>query len=259
MNLPHALPTLGSGARAEYQDEPYCGLGQKLALVIPTLGEAANVQVLLDRLAKSLQPLAIPYELIVVDDDSQDGIEGLVTEIAQADERVRLLVRKGVRGLAGAVIHGWANTNADVLGVMDADLQHPPELVPHLWQALARNDVVVASRYAPEGRLNNWNRFRHLISQLSIWMTLPLQRPSIRVLDPMSGFFLVRRSAIRDIRLHTQGFKILLEILVRGDIRSVKEIPFTFGQRFQGKSKASVKVGIEYLKLLAQLRKQRRK
>jgi dolichol-phosphate mannosyltransferase len=90
-------------------------------------------------------------------------------------------------------------------------------------------------------------------------MTLPLQRPSIRVLDPMSGFFLVRRSAIRDIQLHAQGFKILLEILVRGDIHSVEEIPFTFGQRFQGKSKASVKVGIEYLKLLAQLRKQRRK
>jgi dolichol-phosphate mannosyltransferase len=259
MNVPHALPTLRPGARAECQDVPKSVLGRKLALVIPTLGEAANIQVLLERIAKSLQPLAIPYELIVVDDDSQDGIEGLVTKIAQADERVRLLVRKGVRGLAGAVIHGWANSDADILGVMDADLQHPPELVPHLWHALENNDLVIASRYAPEGRRNNWNRFRHLISQISIWMTLPLQRPSIRVQDPMSGFFLVRRSAIRDIQLHTQGFKILLEILVRGDIRSVEEIPFTFGQRFQGKSKASVKVGIEYLKLLAQLRKQRRK
>jgi glycosyltransferase involved in cell wall biosynthesis len=159
MNVPHALPTLGPGARAECQDEPNSGLGRKLALVIPTLGEAANVQVLLDRLAKSLQPLAIPYELIVVDDDSQDGIERLVTKIAQADERVRLLVRKGVRGLAGAVIHGWANSDADVLGVMDADLQHPPELVPDLWHALESNDLVVASRYAPEGRRNNWNRF----------------------------------------------------------------------------------------------------
>ena len=84
--------------------------------------------------------------MIVVDDDSQDGIESLVGNVAQRDERVRLLVRRGVRGLAGAVIHGWANTDADVLGVMDADLQHPPELLPQLWQALEGNDVVVASR-----------------------------------------------------------------------------------------------------------------
>jgi dolichol-phosphate mannosyltransferase len=197
--------------------------------------------------------------LIVVDDDSQDGIEREVASIAQDDERVRLLVRKGVRGLAGAVIHGWSQSDADVLGVMDADLQHPPELLPRLWAALEGNDVVVASRYAPEGSRKNWSRFRHLISQISIWMTIPLQRSSIRVLDPMSGFFLVRRHAIRDITLHTSGFKILLEILVRGDIHSLEEIPFAFGHRYKGKSKASLKIGIEYLKLLAELRKQRRR
>jgi dolichol-phosphate mannosyltransferase len=259
MNLPNRLPTLETRAAEENRAALETGPGRKLALVIPTLREAANTQVLLERITKSLQPLAISYELIVVDDDSQDGIEPLVASVAQADERVRFLVRKGVRGLAGAVIHGWANSDADVLGVMDADLQHPPELLPQLWHALEGNDVVVASRYAPQGSRKNWSRFRHLVSQISIWMTLPLQRSSIRVQDPMSGFFLLRRNAIRDITLHTQGFKILLEILVRGDIRSVKEIPFTFGHRFKGKSKASIRVGIEYLQLLAKLRKQRRK
>jgi dolichol-phosphate mannosyltransferase len=229
----------------------------KLALVIPTLCEGDNIQVLLERIQKSLEPLNIPYELIVVDDDSRDGIEGLVKAVACKDERVRLLVRTGVRGLAGAVIHGWAHSDADILGVIDADLQHPPELLPQLWQALEGNDVVLASRYAPQGSRKNWNRFRHLISQIAIWMTLPLQRPTIRVMDPMSGFFLVRRSAIRDVTLHPTGFKILLEILVRGDIRSAKEIPFSFGHRYKGKSKAGLKVGLEYLLLLAKLRKKR--
>jgi len=229
----------------------------KLALVIPTLCEADNIQVLLERIQKSLEPLNIPYELIVVDDDSRDGIEGLVQAVACKDERIRLLVRTGVRGLAGAVIHGWAKTDADILGVIDADLQHPPELLPQLWRALEGNDVVLASRYAPQGSRNNWNRFRHLISQIAIWMTLPLQRPTIRVMDPMSGFFLVRRDAIRDLALHPTGFKILLEILVRGDIRSAKEIPFSFGHRYKGRSKAGLKVGLEYLLLLAKLRKKR--
>jgi dolichol-phosphate mannosyltransferase len=213
--------------------------------------------VLLDRLQRSLEPLAIPYELIVVDDDSQDGIDRLVQAVADRDSRVRLLVRKGVKGLAGAVIHGWTNTDADILGVIDADLQHPPELLPELWRAVATNDIAVASRYAPQGNRKNWSRFRHLISQIAIWMTLPLQRPTIRVMDPMSGFFLVHRCAIGDLTLHPAGFKILLEILVRGNIHSAKEIPFTFGHRYKGKSKASLKVGLDYLVLLARLRKQR--
>jgi dolichol-phosphate mannosyltransferase len=258
MNVPNTLPKLDPPASGEAPVVRETGPGRKLALIIPTLREAANIEALLERIAKSLQPLGIPYDVIVVDDDSQDGIESLVGSIAQCDQRVRLLVRRGVRGLAGAVIHGWANTDADVLGVMDADLQHPPELLPQLWHALEGNDVVVASRYAAQGSRKNWSRFRHLISQMSIWMTLPVQRPAIRVADPMSGFFLVRRNAIRDITLQTQGFKILLEILVRADIRRVNEVPFTFGHRFRGKSKASIKVGIQYLHLLAQLRKQRR-
>jgi dolichol-phosphate mannosyltransferase len=255
MNLT-PLSTLET-ARADPDAPPNGRRAGKLALVIPTLCEADNVQALLERIQKSLEPLNIPYELIVVDDDSRDGIEDLVQAVASKDQRVRLLVRRGVRGLAGAVIHGWANTDADVLGVIDADLQHPPELLPQLWQALHANDIVVASRYAPQGRRKNWSRFRHLISQIAIWMTLPLQRPTIRVMDPMSGFFLVRRSAIRDLTLHPAGFKILLEILVRGNIRSAKEVPFTFGHRHKGKSKAGLKVGLEYLLLLASLRRKR--
>jgi dolichol-phosphate mannosyltransferase len=234
------------------------GSSEKLTLVVPTLYEAGNLPTLLQRIRTSLDPLGVEYEVIVVDDDSRDGTEQIVQEAAVRDSRVRLLVRRGVRGLAGAVIHGWAHSDAGILGVIDADLQHPPELLPDLWRALqAGADVVVASRYAPQGSLANWSRFRHLLSQVAIWMTWPLQRPGIRVRDPMSGFFLLRRPVIDGLDLHPYGFKILLEILVRGKVQRATEVPFSFGHRQSGKSKASLKVGLDYFRLLARLSRQR--
>ena len=217
----------------------------KLAVVIPTLGEAGNLPTLLERLTSTLDPLHLAFELIVVDDDSRDGTEQIVQAAAQHDPRIRLLVRKGVRGLAGAVTYGWQHSDAAILGVMDADLQHPPELLPDLWRAIQMGaDLAIASRYAPRGNRPNWNRFRHLISHLAIWTTWPLQRTGIRVHDPMSGFFLVRREVITGLDLQPQGFKILLEILVRGNVHAVKEVPFTFGHREAGRSKAGLRVGL---------------
>jgi dolichol-phosphate mannosyltransferase len=208
----------------------------------------------MDRVRPTLDSLGIRYELIVVDDDSRDGTDEIMTDLARQDSRVRLLTRTGIRGLSGAAMHGWRNTDASVLGVMDSDLQHPPELLPQLWQALQGGaDVVVASRYVQQASRRGFNLFRHFISQLAIWMTWPLQRPGILVHDPMSGFFLVRRSCIKDITVQPQGFKILLEILVRGDIHSAVEIPFTFDRRHAGLSKASVAVAAAYMKLLARL------
>lgn len=231
----------------------------KLAIVIPTLCEAENIGELLSRLVRSLDALAIPYECLVVDDDSQDGIETLVRDLSRRDPRIRLLIRKNVRGLAGAILDGWRNTDAEILGVIDADLQHPPELLPPLWQAVqAGADVVVASRWARQGGWSNGSRSRHLISLLAVWMTWPLQKAAIRIADPMSGFFLVRRACIQNIQFETQGFKLLLEILVRGKIRSAKEIPFIFGRRRAGKSKASLQVAMAYLRLLARLWKDKR-
>jgi len=204
----------------------------KLAIVVPTLREAGNIRVLLDRIRQSLDPLGIPYEVIVVDDDSRDGIETIVQEISDSDPRVRLLVRKGERSLAGAVIYGWSQTDAEILGVIDADLQHPPELLPELWKEVERGtDIVLASRYARKGGLAGWHPARHLVSCMAIWLTYPLQKPGIQVKDPMTGFFMVRRSCLQNVSLNGRGFKILLEILIRANVQSVAEIPFTFGSR----------------------------
>jgi dolichol-phosphate mannosyltransferase len=226
----------------------------KFALVIPTLNEAENLPTLFDRIRQAMSQVEMPYEVIVVDDDSRDGTDDVVQKFAETDPRIRLLVRRGQRGLAGAVIHGWQHTDADLLGVIDADLQHPPELLPSLIAAMNQgNDLAVASRYANGNGTNGWNAARYAVSRLGTLVSMPLQRPGIRVKDPLSGYFVVRRECIEGLNLQPTGFKILLEILVRARLKSVVEVPFHFGLRSAGKSKADMKVALEYFTLLSKL------
>lgn len=222
--------------------------------MIPTLCEAENIAAVIDNVRSVIHPLGIPYEIVVVDDDSQDGTGDIVAAIARQDAHVRLLVRKGQRGLSGAVLHGWRNTDATILGVMDADLQHPSELLPKLIGAVVGGrDLAVGSRYIKGGELGNWNPVRKLLSAAAVWVTWPIQQRSIRVKDPMSGFFMVRRRCLAGIPFQTSGFKLLLEVLVRARLTSVEEIPISFGRRFYGVSKANFRVGRDYAQLLARL------
>jgi len=232
-----------------------------LALAIPTFNEAANIGPLLERIAAALAASSIAYEVIVVDDDSSDATAERVREFAARDPHVRLIVRKDERGLASAVVRGWQSSQAGVLGVMDADLQHPPELLPELWRAIqAGTDLALASRYVPSASMKGWSLTRRLLSAVGIWTTgfvVPRHR---RVSDPASGFFLVRREAIAGVALAAQGFKLLLEILVlmkpvRGSIGRVVEVPFQFGVRQAGKSKGSAGVVVDYFVLLWKLRR----
>jgi dolichol-phosphate mannosyltransferase len=226
----------------------------KLGLVVPTLNEAGNIPVLLDRIRESLTSTRIGYEILVVDDDSQDGTANVVKEYAKQDARVRLFVRKGARGLAGAVIHGWKQSDADLLGVIDADLQHPPEVLPSLVAPVLNGaDITIASRYTSGNAVGEWNKFRLFVSRAGTLATAPLQRKDLRVKDPLSGFFVVRRECIDGLELQPEGFKILLEILVKGRIRKAIEVPFEFGNRHAGKSKADFKVALQYFTLLGKL------
>jgi dolichol-phosphate mannosyltransferase len=225
-----------------------------LALIIPTLREAENIHAVLHHVRSILDPLAISYEILVVDDDSRDGTEEIVSAIAVEDPRVRLLVRKGERGLSGAILYGWRHTGAAILGVMDADRQHPPELLPALLAAiLDGKDLAIGSRYIDGGCLGNWNPVRKFLSAAAVWATWPIQHAGMRAKDPMTGFFLVRRECVDGIRFQPSGFKLLLEILVRGRIHSVQELPLNFGLRHCGASKANFKVGWDYAKLLVRL------
>lgn len=251
-------PSYMPGYNAAKDAQPLAGsieLGKgSLALAIPTLWEAENISWLLDRVRAALTPLQVPYEILVVDDDSRDGTEEIVTAVAAEDPRVRLLVRKGQRGLAGAMLHAWEHSTAEIVGVMDADLQHPPELLPALLDAmLAGRDLAIGSRYTEGGELGAWSPLRKLLSNLAVWATWPIQRTGLRARDPMTGFFMVRRACLEGIEWQRSGFKLLLEILVRGRVGSIEEVPFVFGRRSRGASKANLSVAWEYAHLLARL------
>jgi dolichol-phosphate mannosyltransferase len=229
-------------------------VSEKFALVIPTLNEAGNIPELLNRTQIALARVNLDYELVIVDDDSQDETGEVVERYRRGDPRIRLLVRRGQRGLAGAVLHGWQHTNATLLGVMDADLQHPPEILPQLLESVrSGTDIAIASRYASKNCVSNWNMLRQFISRCGTWATMPLQRRELRIKDPLSGFFVVRREAIEGLELQPYGFKILLEILVKGRIQSAAEIPFQFAIRHAGRSKADIRVAMQYFSLLGKL------
>jgi dolichol-phosphate mannosyltransferase len=231
----------------------------KLGLVIPTLNEAENIPVLLARLSSAMETAPVDCEFIIVDDGSTDGTAEVARACAEQDSRVRVFVRKGERGLAGAVIHGWAQTDADLLGVIDADLQHPPELLPELLApVLDGSDIAIASRYVSGNGngngLGEWNKFRVFVSRCSTLLaTAPLRSRGLSVKDPLSGYFVVRRGCVDALVLQPEGFKILLEILVKGKIRNATEVPFRFATRHAGKSKADVKVALHYFTLLGKL------
>jgi len=226
----------------------------KFGLVIPTLNEAGNIPNILRKVQEVLFFFFLNYEVIIVDDDSHDGTGEIVAKHAETDGRIKLLTRKGKRGLAGAILSGWQFTDADLLGVMDADFQHPPELLRDLLAAMSNGaDLAIGSRYVRENGTAGWNPARRLISSAGTWITLPLQHRAIRVKDPLSGFFVVRRSCIDGIPFHQQGFKLLLEILVRARIAHVTEVPFHFGVRRSGRSKANIRVAMEYFALLGRL------
>ena len=231
--------------------EPDC---HKFALVVPTLNEAASIEPLLDKVVASLAHSSVAWEILVVDDESTDGTPNIVKRFAHSEPRVRLFVRAGQRGLAGAITYGWAHTDADLLGVVDADLQHSPDLLPSLISKVADgSDIAIASRYVEPHSIDGWSPLRAAISRMSLLASKPVQRRSLEVKDPMSGFFVLRRKCISGVNFQPTGFKLLLEILARGHINCVIEVPFKFEPRLHGKSKANLMTAVHYLSLLRRL------
>jgi dolichol-phosphate mannosyltransferase len=226
----------------------------RFALVVPTLNEAGNIDRVLGELTDVLSATQYEYEIVVVDDGSTDGTVEQVRDWTKQDPRIRLLSRVGERGLAGAVLYGWSQSQANLLGVIDADLQHPPEVLAELLNAVEQADIAIASRYARSQGTKGWNPLRAAVSRLSTLAAAPLiYRKNLQVTDPMSGFFVIHRRCIEGLTFQTTGFKLLLEILVRGRIRKALEVPYHFGLRQAGRSKASASVAFHYLHLLGRL------
>jgi dolichol-phosphate mannosyltransferase len=230
-----------------------------LSIVVPTKDEAENVGPLVDELENILPGEGI--EILFVD-DSDDATPDAVQAVARRSRReVRLIHREGeerVGGLSGAVVRGIQSARGEHVCVMDGDLQHPPALVADLFAAAHETgaDLVVASRYRThDDKVESFGLVRAVVSKFSSGVARVLFSRALRqVTDPLSGFFLVRREALSLDLLRPRGFKILLEILVRTPHLRIAEVPFTFGTRHAGESKASFQEGGRYLKQLLALR-----
>jgi dolichol-phosphate mannosyltransferase len=222
----------------------------ELSVVVPAFRERENIPDLLRALEQALA--GIDWETIVVVDDAFDGTEDLVRERAQRDPRVRCIQRIGRRGLASACIEGMLASSAPYLAVIDADLQHDETLVPQLL-AKARQeqaDVAVASRYMAGGSTGELAPERVRLSRLAGALSATLCEG---LTDPMSGFFVVRRTFLdRVVRsLYGRGFKILLDLIAaaRGEIKIV-ELPYRMRSREHGESKLGARVVAEFFMLL---------
>ena len=227
-----------------------------LSLVVPTYDEAANIKPLLRSLHGVLTERNVRFEILVVDDDSPDRTWEVAGRLVSELPGLRVIRRTGASGLATAVTCGWAHARGAILGVIDGDGQHPPAVVADLLDAMAdRTDVAVASRHVPGGGVSNWSALRRLLSRGAQALGLLLLPGTVgRVTDPMSGYFLVRRDVIAGTDLDPVGYKILLEVLARGDIRRVAERPYVFLERERGESKVSAGHYVGYLRHLMRLR-----
>lgn len=223
----------------------------ELVVIVPTLDEADNLPELIRRIFLAVTTAVIATELLIVDDNSQDGTEAVVKQLAN-QYPIRLITRTLDRGLATAVLHGIKQSRHDYVIVMDADLSHPPEDLPRLFQRLKEGaDFVVGSRYVNGGSTDaRWSTFRWLNSKVAVI----LARGLTDLKDPMAGFFGFRRSILASApQLVPVGYKIALEILVKGNCQKVEEIPIAFSDRTKGKSKLTLQQQFLYLRHLLRL------
>ena len=221
----------------------------ELTVVVPAFRERENVPAMLAALDQALAGL--DWEVIVVVDDALDGTEDFVRERAQRDHRVRLLQRIGRRGLASACIEGMLASSAPHLAVIDADLQHDEKLLPELLRAAREGaDIVVASRYMEGASTGDLPPERVRMSRMASRLSALLCRG---LTDPMSGFFIVRRSFLDRVvrRLYGRGFKVLLDLVAaaRGEV-TIVERPYRMRSRLRGESKLGARVIAEFLMLI---------
>lgn len=218
-----------------------------ISIITPTFNEAKNIGELARRVHSALRK---DYELIVVDDNSPDRTWEVAKELDKK-YHVRVIRRLQGRGLSSAVIEGFGAAKGDIMGVIDADLSHPPELIPKLVSKIkeGKTDFVVASRMVKGGGDEGNHGFKKVISVAAGL----LSRPLTEVSDPMSGYFFFKGKCLENARLNPVGYKICLELLVKCRHNKVIEIPYIFMNRSAGESKLSMRENINYLRHLWRL------
>jgi dolichol-phosphate mannosyltransferase len=221
-----------------------------LSVVVPTYEESANIPILFERVKAALEGL--PWEMIVVDDDSPDGTSNVAFALAAKDPRLRCLRRVNRSGLAGAVIEGWMASSADFVAVIDGDLQHDESILRLMHQALAKGagNLAIGTRIrkASSGSLSP---ARQRLSNMGAWFFRRIGGKAVA--DPMSGFFMIRREIVSRLapRLSPDGFKILVDVILSaGRGLNIVEVPYDFRKRHAGESKLTPLVAIDFLGLV---------
>ena len=227
--------------------------GNKVSVVIPTYNERDNISIILRNIDEALDG-KWHYQIIVVDDSSPDGTGDAVRGLAEKDDRISLIERPDKLGLGSAVVTGFDYSDGDYLVMMDADMSHDPKYLPDLLSHLNYCDIVIGSRYVDGGGVSNWPLWRRVISITASAVGRFIVGLDIR--DLTSGFGAFKRDHIIGLMpdLNPKGFKLLLEIVAKSPRAIIKECPIVFVDRRLGRSKASFREIILFIKLCFQLR-----
>ena len=229
----------------------------RFSLVLPTYNESGNITEIIQVLTQLLDTvLKNQYELIVVDDNSPDYTWKIAADLMPDYPQLRVMRRIEEKGLSTAVVRGWQVARGDILGVIDADLQHPPEILLQLLEEMHQGaDLALASRHVEGGGVSEWSIIRRILSRGAQMLGLLILPEVIsRLSDPMSGYFMVKRKAIAEKVLSPVGYKILVEVAARGNVRWIAEVGYVFRERQAGESKVTWKQYGEYLQHLGRLR-----
>ncbi len=220
----------------------------KISLITPTYNESKNIERLILGVFKDCYNFDV--ELIIVDDNSPDGTAKIAENLSK-EYPVKVIKRESKLGLSSAVLAGFNSADGDIFGVIDSDLSHPTAKISELLQPILDNeaDLVIGSRLIKDGSVEEWPFYRKLISMIAT----SLARPLTKIKDPMSGFFFFKKEIIDNVKLNPLGYKILLEILVKGNYKTVKEIPYVFLNRSVGESKLNSREYFNYILHLKRL------
>lgn len=225
-------------------------MNTEVSIVIPTYNESENIKGIL-HLIKEHLPKNTIVEAIVVDDNSPDGTGKIAEDYFKSLKEktlytINVINRKTKEGLSSAILNGIEQAKGKIVVVMDSDFSHPPQLIPKLVEVLkqSKTDIVVASRYLKGGNIQGWSLKRKIISKIGT--IIAKKGLGIKQSDPMSGFFAFNKDVIKGINFDAIGYKLLLEMIVKAKGVSIKEIPYTFLDRQNGKSKLGIKTILEF-------------
>jgi dolichol-phosphate mannosyltransferase len=218
-----------------------------LSLIIPTFNEGQNIPELFERIGTCSSHISL--ELIVVDDNSPDGTAEIAERLNSKYGNVQVCKRAGKLGLSSAVLCGFNHARGSIVAVIDADMQHPPEIIPKMYEAIATHDydLVIASRYVRGGKIEDWKSTRKICSLFAILFAHIFLPNSRKIKDVTSGCFMIKKNKLNNAELNPIGFKILLEIVSKIEFNRVFEIPFVFTNRLNGKSNLNDKEIKNYL------------